>query len=398
VSVQSLSKRLAECPAFMALSWPAKMIFMVFWRGGQERSWDPVDDDDAVETMRAEAQGKGYCVGRDAGALDAALVEFHHRKLVRRDGPRLVMPLISSDRARGQLSMRPEALRQRRRRERLEREREDGGRDSEPPEGGGPGGGGGRDGVRDGVRDSDAVSRPMSRPEGTLADRDQGRDAGRDPSPPEERTDEKNSILSSSSGPSGTSDVPTTTEGTDTAREAPPGPAAAVTLGVTAPVTPAALTEAEVFGALERDTGGRVGVLPPGLRPRLLARLAQLEVTREIFAVMVEEACAGRLLGQKDRPVTDLALLVGARDGEAVVLSSWANASKHVLKQRREAAARAEREATQRKRDLTPVPPGGTAAGARASPTAPGVVGTAPKKWTPEEIDAAKKRAAGGAR
>lgn len=125
----------------------------------------------------------------------------------------------------------------------------------------------------------------------------------------------------------------------DAAREAVRGSRPGVTVPLTPGVTAPSLTEAEVFGLIDSEARGKIGTHPHSLRGRFVERLVEEDVTREQLVVMMELARERALYLQESRPVIDLALLVGGRDGEAKVLGSWINATNREMQRRRDALA-----------------------------------------------------------
>lgn len=335
--------RLARSAEFLALDCMQRHIFRPLWVRGEERRWPTDRTATADDRLFWELEAIGVLVGPGARAVfELALAAFLRSGAMQRDVEDLVLPILSGDTAKEQ----PAAATLRKRRQR-ERERAKGG-------GGSSGGGGSEgDGGDDAERDMGRDIRPMSRGEVTPLDRDLGRDrpvdSGRDVTPPPaspERREERTFSSSLSENPS----VSDESHVSDTAREAPGPSRPEVTSHVTPQVTLSTLTEEEVFGVLERDAGGRIGLHPRSLRPRLLARLAEEGVTREQLAVMARLARERTLYLQDKHAVIDLALLVGTRDGEAKVLGSWINATHRAIARAREDT---EREA-QRRRDLAP--------------------------------------------
>jgi len=332
--------RLARSAEFLALDCMQRHIFRPLWVRGEERRWPTDRTATADDRLFWELEAIGVLVGPGARAVfELALGAFLRSGAMQRDVEDLVLPILSGDTAKEQ----PAAATLRKRRQR-ERERAKGG--------GGSSGGGGGEGDEV-ARDMGRDIHPMSRGEVTPLDRDLGRDrpvdSGRDVTPPPaspERREERTFSSSLSENPS----VSDESQVTDTARVPEGAPTAPVTRPVTPQVTLSTLTEEEVFGVLERDAGGRIGLHPRSLRPRLLARLAEEGVTREQLAVMARLARERTLYLQDKHAVIDLALLVGTRDGEAKVLGSWINATHRAIARAREDT---EREA-QRRRDLAP--------------------------------------------
>jgi len=321
--------RLARSAEFLALDCMQRHIFRPLWVRGEERRWPTDRTATADDRLFWELEAIGVLVGPGArSTFELALAAFLRSGAMKRDVEDLVIPILSGDTAKE----RPAAATLRKRRQR-ERERAKGG------------GGEGDEAERDAGRDI----HPMSRGEVTPLDRDLGRDrcgdSGRDVTPPAaspERREERTFSSSLSENPS----VSDESQGSETARE----PRALSRPEVTSQVTLSTLTEEEVFGVLERDAGGRIGLHPRSLRPRLLARLLEEGVTREQLAVMARLARERTLYLQDKHAVIDLALLVGTRDGEAKVLGSWINATHRAIARAREDT---EREA-QRRRDLAP--------------------------------------------
>ena len=344
--------RLARSEEFLALDCMQRHIFRPLWVRGEERRWPTDRVATADDRLFWELEAIGVLVGPGARRVfELALAAFLRSGAMKRDVEDLVLPILSGDTAKEQ----PAAATLRKRRQR-ERERAKGGGGSSG--GGGSDGEGGDEAEGDGRGDGRDIGRdirPMSRGEVTRADRDLGRDrrgdSGRDVTPrpaSPERREERTLSSSLSENPS----VSDESQVSDTAREAPGPSRPEVTSGVTPQVTLSTLTEDEVVGVLERDAGGRIGLHPRSLRPRLLARLAEEGVTREQLAVMARLARERALYLQDKHPVIDLALLVGTRDGEAKVLGSWINATHRAIARSREDAGRE----AQRQRDLAPRP------------------------------------------
>lgn len=105
-----------------------------------------------------------------------------------------------------------------------------------------------------------------------------------------------------------------------------------------------------VAGILGGGSTGRIGVAATKpARARLLAALADLEVTRDELVAMAKAAAVGKLRGQAERRVTDVGLLAPA-SGDATLLASWVNETRAI----RAALERHAREEAARRRDTTP--------------------------------------------
>lgn len=317
---------LARSAEFLALDCVHRLVFRALWVRGEIRRWATDPDAPAEDRVFRELEALGLLVGPGARRLfDDALAAWLRTGAMKREGRDLVLPILSADAAREQPSA--ATLRKRRQRAR-ERQRASADPGLDPagdiasmshgdvtPGDGDPE----RDGPGDEQRDPQ---------------RDRAHAAARRPLP--ERREEKKALSSPSSGISESS---AETQVADAAREAASGSRPDVTAPVTPGVTTPRLTEAEVFALIGRHARGKIGTHPRSLRGRFVERLAEEEVTREQFVVMMELAREGALFLQDSRPVIDLALLVGGRDGEAKVLGSWINATHREMQRRRDAHA-----------------------------------------------------------
>jgi hypothetical protein len=328
--------RLARSEEFLALDCLERHIFRPLWVRGEERRWATDRVATAEDRVFWELEALGLLVGPGARRVfDGALLAFLRTGAMRREVEDLVLPILSGDVAKEQPAA--ATLRKRRQRERERARGAVGSRDE----------GEGRE--RDTGRDIDSVSRDEVTPGEGGADRDRPGVGGRDPSGDTPRDasrspvpEKREEILSSSSSLPGNSGASDNDPVSDTAREGGGPSRPEVTPGVTPPVT---LTEAEVFALIERGADGRIGTHPLSLRPRLVKRLADEGVTRDVLVVMVELAKARQLylLAARDqkpgRDVVDLAVLAGSRDGDATVLGSWvAAAHREIARRTREEA------------------------------------------------------------
>ncbi len=318
--------RLARRAEFLSLDCIDRLLYLPLWRRGEARRWATDDVATAEQRVFWELEALGLLVGPGARrAFDAALQNWVRTGAMRREDEALVLPVFAGQKATQQ----PAAATLRKRRQR-ERERQRASAD--------PG--------RDPARDIAAMShRDVTRVEGDSerdGHGDERRDPGRDglhaparPLIPESREEKKN--LSPSL--SGTSERSVGTPVSGTTRETASGSRPSVTAPVTPAVTAPTLTEADVFALISIHARGKIGTHPRALRGRLVERLAEEEVTREQFVVMMELARERALFLQESRPVIDLALLVGGRDGEAKVLGSWINATQREMQRRSDALA-----------------------------------------------------------
>jgi len=318
--------RLARSTEFLELDCVPRLVFRALWVRGALRRWATDPDASAEDRVFRELEALGLLVGPGARRLfDDALSAWLRTGAMKREGRDLVLPILSGDAAREQPSA--ATLRKRRQRER-DRQRASADPGLDPagdiasmsqgdvtPGDGDPERDGHGDERRDSQRDrAHAFARPLL----------------------PERREEKKTL---SSPLSGISEASVETQDADAAREAASGSRPDVTAPVTTGVTAPRLTEAEVFALIARHARGKIGTHPRALRGRFVERLAEEEVTREQFVVMMELAREGALFLQDSRPVIDLALLVGGRDGEAKVLGSWINATHREMQRRRDALA-----------------------------------------------------------
>lgn len=319
---------LARSAEFLALDCIDRLLYWPLCECGEERRWTSDGVDKAEDRVFRELEALGVLVGPGAReAFERALRNWLRTGAMRRQDGVLVLPGLSGDKANQQPAA--ATLRKRRQRER-ERERQRA--------------------TADLVRQPTGGIASVSHGDVTPGEGDQGRDGhsveGRDeecdapPSAPgrilPERREEKKNLSSHLSGISAASEEPKVADAAcEAASRSRPDVTAPVTPGVTTP----RLTEAEVFALIASHARGKIGTHPRSLRGRFVERLAEEEVTRGQFVVMMELFRDGALFLQAPGRVIDLALLVGARDGEAKILGSWINATHREMQRRRDALA-----------------------------------------------------------
>lgn len=377
-------KPLAQSREFLALDPLGRIAVRVLWRRGVARRWEDTEDLSADDQVCLELEGSGFFLGvRAAEIRIATLAALLRTGAVVRELGALVMPVLSGDRPRDDVSA--ATRRQRRRRARLKAEAaaeaedddDDGG---EAP----PGASETRGGSSRARRDNDGMSRPPVTPSTTVT-------APVTRSVTGSSSGEVGGGRSSSSSSSSSSASEQRDHGVD-ARAGAEGHAATAVTGhvasdVTPPVTPDVTPELPVAGveivrAFETHAADRVNTVAPG---RIVDRAEDIcrehHLTRAELDTMARMAGGGELVGQDKRKVTDLTLLVGGRQGEGGLLALWIGAARTAHAAAEKDRQRAARAAAQQQRDLPygagTRPPAG-ASGAAAGRFTPPVVRAGP--------------------
>lgn len=384
----SIPKRLLESREFRPLGTLARVVLRGLWRRGEERLW-------TREELLQELQSRGLFLGRRGlEEFEAVIEEFLASGALRRpteleldadgtdDHGALYLPILSADRPRDVRSETPAA---RRKREQRERDRQDpervaarrAGRHSPSPD-------------AQSAPPSTAPERPAVEPPSA---RDTGCDISRD-MPPLSHLDvtvtghvtpsvtvtasggERGGGNSSSSSSSSSEETRHSQGVTAREREGAPGWApvtpvtGSVTPDVTGSVTPD-VTAADLVRALSEHAPHRVNCMAP---QRILERATQLlveqRVTRAELDEMGRKAAKGELMGQDQREVTDLVLLVGGRQGEGGLLTLWVGAARSSLAKTAREMVKSARAQSTRQNDL----PYGAGAPGRAPPSTPAAV------------------------